>query len=403
MEEERKISTYTADEKEAMERFNSFEVGINMELGENEKITKINFYNGANFKDGVGRDFDFEGDLYVVEKETENGEKQTYIYAGSPDNIIGFVDENGNIEFVDAELKSLGITMTLDEFKEINFEKLMVKSEELTPEELEEYLAREKEEGRSKNEEDEKENDNPEDEKEKAEEELSEKSGNDYHFYFYKKITKPGLANEISGSQGKELAFAIDSNKGAMIIDTETGERLSGTGEGKFTLRTAITINEHGKKFDRQNLNAIIKTNNSNKELGVRFGQYGEPELYTMEVTPSAERIATRVGLHTESDKRIDRETNDGQNGRGEKIDLAENFETTEDLHDGEEINKDTKVVLKDGTESTIGKEADKAKIPVEEFIEKYETADGNTMGEKIENVHDEVDEEFRMSPFSRR
>ena len=230
MEQEKKISTFTSEEKEAMEKFNSFEAGLSKDLGENEKVTKINFYNGANLKDGIGRNFDFEGDLFLVEKEAEDGTKKTFIYAGSPDNIIGFVDENGNIEFADEELKSLGITMTLEEFKEVNLEKLLVKSEELTPEELQEYLEKEKQDGKDKEEnEEEKENESPEDEMEEAEEELSEKSGNDYRFYFYKKITKPGLANEISGSKGKNLAFAIDSNKGAMIIDTETGERLQGT------------------------------------------------------------------------------------------------------------------------------------------------------------------------------
>ena len=182
--------------------------------------------------------------------------------------------------------------------------------------------------------------------------------------------------------------------KQAMIIDTETGERLPGTGEGKFTLRTAITINEHGKKFERQNLNAIIKTNDSRKELGIRFGQYGEPELYTMEVTPSAQRVATRVGLHTEKDKRIDWETREKMNDHDERVELADNFEKTEELHEGDEITEDTEIVLSNVKKSTLGEEARKAKVSPEEFIEKYKIADGNDPAEKVENVHEEIEQE---------
>lgn len=391
---EKKISTFTEDEKETMEKFNKFEAQINANILENESISSIEYYRQSKIIDGANREMEFSSDLYLVKTNQDDGKTRTEIYAVNANNLIGYVDEEGNIEFVDENLKSLGIKMTLEDFKEVNVDKLLVKSEELTPEELEEYLQKEKE-GKVEESED----TSKDKETKKMEKEVEEKTGKYYDFSYYKEIKSPGLGEEVKSAGGKSCSLAIDKITGRMmIIDTKKGYILEGTEIGKTTRRTAITINNKGEKFERQTLNSIIKTTDDRKEIGIRLGNYGEPELYTIEVTPCAERVATRTGIKGQKDEKFDLETKRRMNDHDERHEIAENYDDTEKFHEGEEINEYTEIKLKNGTITTLGKEASKAKVSVDEFVEKYKIAEGENSEEKIDNVQEEIEEEYGIS-----
>ena len=60
------------------------------------------------------------------------------------------------------------------------------------------------------------------------------------------------------------------------------------------------------------------------------------------------------------------------------------------------DIDYDTEIILEDGNITTIREEAEKDKVSPEEFLNKYRNASGKTQEERIENVHDEIENEYR-------
>lgn len=58
-------------------------------------------------------------------------------------------------------------------------------------------------------------------------------------------------------------------------------------------------------------------------------------------------------------------------------------------------VTPDDIIVLEDGTETTLRLEAEKAKVSPEEFTRRYNEMGGKTPDEKIDNLHEEIEEEF--------
>lgn len=63
----------------------------------------------------------------------------------------------------------------------------------------------------------------------------------------------------------------------------------------KTTLRTIISIDEDGSKIEKQVPYALMKTNRSDKEIAVTYGDYGTVNIQTVDVLPCQERIARQV------------------------------------------------------------------------------------------------------------
>lgn len=61
------------------------------------------------------------------------------------------------------------------------------------------------------------------------------------------------------------------------------------------TLRTIISIDEKGEKIERKVPYALMKTNRSDKEIAVTYGQYGTVNIQTVDVLPCQERVARQV------------------------------------------------------------------------------------------------------------
>ena len=70
-------------------------------------------------------------------------------------------------------------------------------------------------------------------------------------------------------------------------------------------------------------------------------------------------------------------------------------IENIDEVAYNDDLDIDDIIVLEDGTQTTIRKEADKAKVSPEEFLNKYEKKSGKTPDEIIENVHEEIEEEY--------
>ena len=58
-------------------------------------------------------------------------------------------------------------------------------------------------------------------------------------------------------------------------------------------------------------------------------------------------------------------------------------------------VTPDDIIVLEDGTETTLRIEAEKAKVSPEEFTRRYNEMGGNTPDKKIDELHEEIEEEF--------
>ena len=74
-----------------------------------------------------------------------------------------------------------------------------------------------------------------------------------------------------------------------------------------------------------------------------------------------------------------------------------------DDYAGNDELTPDDVIVLEDGTETTLRKEAEKAKVSPEEFTRKYNERGGKTPDEKIEDIHEEIEEEFGAPDRSER
>lgn len=99
---------------------------------------------------------------------------------------------------------------------------------------------------------------------------------------------------------------------------------------------------------------------------------------------------------------RVQSKTNTPENDVIEATDTEkENHEIAHNFEEGEEKGieiQDLNMVidLGNGETTTIAKEAEKAKVSPEEFLNLYNEAEGKTPKEKIDNAHEEVEEQFR-------
>ena len=376
MEKEKKISTFTANEKETMEKMDKFESSMKESLAEGERISSIEYYEKLKIKDGL----EINSDIYIAKITNDDGTEKVGIYAKDSNNLLGYVNEEGHIEFIDPLLRSLEVEMTLEDLKELNIENIRAKSEELTPEELEEYIEKQKE-GKEKEEKDEKEDkDSEEKDEQEANEELMENEGQDLGITYYKKIKDPRLQLEFPELKGEK-----DEN-GIRIADEIK--------PAKPTMRSVISIDENGDKVERKSPHALMKTNRKDIEMSITIDTYGYIELGKVRVTPCNERVERPV--------RVQSKTNTPENDVIEATDTEkENHEIAHNFEEGEEKGIEIQdlnmaIDLVNGETTTIAKEAEKAKVSPEEFLNLYNEAEGKTPKEKIDNAHEEVEEQFR-------
>lgn len=433
METEKRISTFTADEKEAMQKIEKFEADMEEQLNEEESISSIEYYE----KLKITEKLEINANVYIATINQEDGTQRIGIYAENSNNLIGFVNEDGTIEFIDPLLRSLELELTLDDLKELNVENLKVKSEELTPEELEEYLKGQEEKSESEKDEDEKEVED--DSEEEINEELIEQEGEDLEISMYKKVKDPRIKTEFTELQGKgEIGLAYSKKLGQFVMlekTTQGFKRLDEIQPAKPTMRTIISIDETGEKVERKSPHALMKTNRDNMEMSITIDTYGYVELGKVNVTPCNERVTRPIemqGKTEEPEYDVMRATDTNR----ENDEIAHTFKKGEEK--GREVQTLELIKLEDGSTTTIEKEAQKAemnvgefweiyseleegapwerlktahlivkeaakdKVSPKEFLKEYKQAEGATTEERISNAHEEIEEQFR-NPGSRR
>ena len=229
-----------------------------------------------------------------------------------------------------------------------------------------------------------------------------------------KGIVKVGVvySDYSKGQNGKFSFVGIDKNGQIQTIDS-----LENT-QGATTGQTITSINSRdGSLVEQEQVSGLVRingrstTNGQEEMLSVRVGQYGILEVDYVRADLSREKSERYLSapIETKNQRPTSREVRDvmdknrnteieGELERAEgEIERDEDTQlrNIDDTASNDELTPDEVIVLENGKEKTIRKEAAKAKVSPEEFARKYNERGGKTPDEKIEAIHEEIEEEF--------
>lgn len=403
--------TFGADEKNTLEILALFEQELDERLQESESESqKVKYY--EEFK---MNDIDFKNIFVTTEKDAE-GNETYHVYCGDSSNEILSIDSNGNVDVKNPELALFLGEVDLDKIIEENEKepgKLKGISEKAEPEELQRAIEKEDEHGekiRERNEdiEAEKEEEQQENEQEDKDEDTLEvendleQQGENLRISSYRKIKDSKIAERMPEvfKNGEEngIAYSKTLNRYVIISKINGQYQLNEKIEpAKMTWKTITSISPDGSQVERRVPHALMKIpSNDKKEIAVSLDQYGDVDIETVDVLSCQERIARSV-----------REEGEGLEGE-ENREVTRGFETEgiqyqhEIAHTKEQLEREYKVTethieeLKDlDIEAIMEREAQKAKISKESFKEYVRKADGKTLKDKIDNAHEEIEQEY--------
>ena len=169
------------------------------------------------------------------------------------------------------------------------------------------------------------------------------------------------------------------------------------------TRRKIISIDEKGENIEKEVPYALMKTNRSDKEIAVTYGQYGTVNIQTVDVLPCQERVARQVREQGEDgngqeDAEIRREFKAG--GKEYTHDLAHQVEEIEEIKEDvnqkpvNQISEDDYIPNTDTTWKELMEETGES-LPT--LIERYDR-DMTKGGEKadsksvVQNIIDDYD-----------
>lgn len=419
------------------------------ELAENrQEISNIGYY----------KDFQFKGtslginDVYIVkikddsvpEKDIEPREDdETYIYRiyDEDNNLIATVDKEGNVLFSPEYLENIDerYLETLDledaEFElpeELGKDDIVLNSEELEMEENKKRLDDVSKVIGSNNinsYSEMKTDQTPAFEKVTNKQELdpntrvtqTETLADMIPELREKGIVKIGVVySDHSKGQSGRFSF-VGLDKEGQIHNIDSLENTQGTTTGQ----TVTSINSRdGSVVEEEQVAGLVRINGRNslngqeEMLSVKVGQYGILEVDYVRADLSEDKgnrylsapIETRNIRPTTREVRefMDKSKNvniEDELKRSEaELDRDEETQMNnmDDTASNDVLTADDVIVLEDGSKTTLRKEAAKAKVSVEDFVRRYNARTGKTPDEKIDDIHDEIEEEYDLSKRSR-
>lgn len=399
MQKSEKTSQYTFGEKEQqiLEILASFENELQEKLQETKsEIERVKYYEKFKMQ---GIDFQ---NIFITEEKDVDGNISYHIYAGDASNEIISINENGEVNIIPGLESFIENDIDIQKIMEENEKepgKLRGISEKAKPKEIDEKLKENKEE--------------QENEFENVEE-LSEEL-EDLELTNYRKIKDDNLDKQMKGKfkGAEEKGTAYSKKLNAFIIVEKVDGKLQkadGFEPAKPTMKKVISINEDGTEVEQTVPHALIKTDNPKKELSITIGQYGYIETATVDRLPCNERVQMELRQDGEGkDAKRSKELQDMQlkGGREAIHEIAHAFkDETKNEEDKstsiDELESDTgyeenneQFQYSDDEERKIEEEAKKDKISVEEFKRYLEQTEGNTLDEKIEEVHEDVAQDY--------
>lgn len=236
-----------------------------------------------------------------------------------------------------------------------------------------------------------------------------------------KGIVKVGVvySDHSQGQSGRFSFIGIDKDGQIQRIDSLENTQGASTGQTITSINSRDgSIVEEEQVAGMVRINGRSTANGQEEMLSVRVGQYGILEVDYVRADLSRDKgeryfsapIETRNQRPTTREVRdaMDKHRNieiEGELERAEgEIDRDGDtqLKNIDDTASNDELTPDDVIVLEDGTETTLRKEAEKAKVSPEEFTRKYNERGGKTPDEKIGDIHEEIEEEFGPSSRNR-
>ena len=229
-----------------------------------------------------------------------------------------------------------------------------------------------------------------------------------------KGIVKVGVVySDFSKGQNGRFSFVgIDQNGQIQTIDSL--DNIDGTTTGqKVTALNSVdgSVVEQEQVAGMVRLSDRTNTNGEEEYLSVRQGDYGiiEVDYVRADLSKPEDERYISAPIETDNIYPTTREVRDFMD-RSMNIDMDEeldrakpeverdeetSMENIDDTASNDDLTPDDIIVLEDGTETTLRKEAEKAKVSPEEFTRRYNEREGKTPDEKIDEIQDEIVDEY--------
>lgn len=229
-----------------------------------------------------------------------------------------------------------------------------------------------------------------------------QQQGEDLKISGYRKIKDTHVGERMPEvfEKGTEngLAFSNKLNSYVLISKVDGQYQLNKNVEpAKLTWKSIISIDPNGEGVERKVPHGLMKTNRDDKEIAVTIGQYGEPDIETVDVLPCQERISREVrseGEGLEKQESLEIRKQFEQEGTEFKHDIAHNVQDIEEAQKEADVTVDYNITPNDyipNTETTWGKLMGETGESLPELIERYnreiskEGADSKKVVEIIE------------------
>lgn len=298
MEQNQKY-TFGPEEKEILEILSSFENEISERLQQsNGELESVKYYEDFTLK-GL-RDVDISG-VFLTQEKDKDGNLSYHLYYRDPSNEILSIDKDGNMQINPLWKERIG-EIDFEKSMEINDRepgRLKGISEKMTPEEMEKDLKGEKKEDKKQDKVEEK-----EPTPEEVEQSLQEQ-GQDLEITSIRMIKDKHLTERMPQVFDKSteygLAYSNKLNSFVIVARVDGKFQLNDNIQpAKVTMKSVISIDEKGERIEEKVPHALMKTNDSSKEVAVTIGQYGYPDIETVDRLPCNERVARQVGVEGE-------------------------------------------------------------------------------------------------------
>ena len=371
MEQNQKY-TFGPEEKEILEILSSFEDEISGRLQQsNGELESVRYYQSFSLK-GV-KELDVSG-VFLTEEKDKDGNITRHLYYRDSSNEILSVDKDGNIK-INPNWKEVIGEIDFEKSMEINDRepgRLKGISEKMTPEEMEKALKGEKKKDEQQ--------DNVE-EKEPTPEEVNQslqEQGQDLGISSIRMIKDKHLAERMPQvfDKSTEYGLAYSNKLNSYVIVARVNGQFQLHDKiqpAKVTMKSVISIDEKGEKIEQKVPHALMKTNDSKKEVAVTIGQYGYPDIETVDRLPCNKRVARQVGIEGE-----------GLEGQ-ENYEMRRTFETKGKQYPDHLAHKAERVIKAE--ENSTGRED--YDITKDDIIPNYRDKNGKTMtwGELMEET----------------
>ena len=229
-----------------------------------------------------------------------------------------------------------------------------------------------------------------------------QQQGEDLKISGYRKIKDTHVGERMPEvfEKGTEngLAFSNKLNSYVLISKVDGQYQLNKNVEpAKLTWKSIISIDPNGEGVERKVPHGLMKTNRDDKEIAVTIGQYGDPDIETVDVLPCQERISREVrseGEGLEKQESLEIRKQFEQEGTEFKHDIAHNVQDIEEAQKEADVTVDYNITPDDyipNTETTWGKLMKETGESLPKLIERYnreiskEGADSKKVVEIIE------------------